>query len=284
MVSFNSSISQSARPAVAIVVFDIDGVIRDVEGSYRRAIADTVEYFTQQAYRPTLADIDNLKAEGKWNNDWKASEELVGRYFRAQGQARPPLDYTALVDFFQVKYRGRGDDPGAWNGYICQEPLLLRSDYLSQLTQAGIVWGFFSGATRGSAQYVLEKRLGLQNPVLIAMGEAPGKPDPTGLFEAVEQLEQRCQIRETVPVFYVGDTVADLQTIQNSRAIAPQRPWISVGILPPHAQRDTAYQAAYTDKLQATGAATVLASVEQLTPELVRSILSEQSSRSTDLS
>ena len=54
----------------AIAVFDIDGVIRDVTNSYRRAIADTVEEFTNQQYRPTMQDIDDLKSEGTWNNDW----------------------------------------------------------------------------------------------------------------------------------------------------------------------------------------------------------------------
>ena len=34
---------------IMIIVFDIDGVIRDVSGSYRRALADTVEYFTNNA-------------------------------------------------------------------------------------------------------------------------------------------------------------------------------------------------------------------------------------------
>ncbi len=67
---------QSRQPLVkAIAVFDIDGVVRDVSGSYRRAIADTVEHFTAEAYRPTQADIDLLKSEGIWNNDWEASQE-----------------------------------------------------------------------------------------------------------------------------------------------------------------------------------------------------------------
>ncbi|MBC7969611.1 MAG: hypothetical protein H7Z11_05680, partial [Verrucomicrobia bacterium] len=71
-----------------VVIFDIDGVIRDVGGSYRRALADTVEHFTKGAYRPTPWDIDALKAEGIWNNDWEASQELLYRYFEAQGQSR----------------------------------------------------------------------------------------------------------------------------------------------------------------------------------------------------
>ena len=47
----------------AIVVFDIDGVIRDVGGSYRRAIADTVEQFTS-SYRPSILMISNRKEFG----------------------------------------------------------------------------------------------------------------------------------------------------------------------------------------------------------------------------
>ena len=172
------------------MVFDIDGVVRDVGGSYRRALADTVEHFTAGAYRPTQADIDQLKSEGIWNNDWEASQEFIYRYFEAQGQPRShiQLDYPAIVAFFQSRYRG--SDPENWTGYICHEPLLLQPSYLEQLTTAGIPWGFFSGATRGSATYVLERRLGLKSPVLIAMEDAPGKPDPTGLLATVRQLEQ----------------------------------------------------------------------------------------------
>ena len=94
--------------APAIVVFDIDGVVRDVGGSYRRALADTVEHFSNGAYRPDQTEIDQLKSEGIWNNDWQASQELIYRYFEAQGQPREQvqLNYEALVAFFQSRYRG----------------------------------------------------------------------------------------------------------------------------------------------------------------------------------
>lgn len=96
------------RQAIAILVFDIDGVVRDVGNSYRRALADTVEHFTDGAYRPSQADIDLLKAEGVWNNDWEGSEEMVYRYFEAKGRSRTEvnLSYADLVDFFQRRYRG----------------------------------------------------------------------------------------------------------------------------------------------------------------------------------
>ncbi|MEO1591871.1 MAG: TIGR01548 family HAD-type hydrolase, partial [Cyanobacteria bacterium J06632_22] len=148
--------SKPATPPIAIAVFDIDGVVRDVSGSYRRALADTVEQFTGQlstAYRPKVTDIDQLKGEGLWNNDWEASRELIYRHLERQGhdRAQCPMDYDQLVAFFQSRYRGYGDDPAAWEGYITQEPLLMTAAYLPSLTQNKIAWGFFSGAMRDEA-------------------------------------------------------------------------------------------------------------------------------------
>ncbi|OCQ91260.1 imidazoleglycerol-phosphate dehydratase [Nostoc sp. MBR 210] len=256
--------------ARAIVVFDIDGVVRDVGGSYRRAIADTVEYFTNAAYRPTPLDIDQLKSEGIWNNDWEASQELIYRYFESQGKIREQqqLDYNSIVAFFQARYRG--PDPNNFTGYICDEPLLLSSDYLQQLTQAGIAWGFFSGATRGSANFILEKRLGLRSPVLIAMEDAPGKPDPTGLFATVEKLENE---PSNTTVIYVGDTVADMYTVTKARELQPHRPWVGVGVLPPHVQETAARAQAYSETLQKAGAAIVVSNVEELNPVKIAELL-----------
>lgn len=264
----NQELDAEAGPGLrAIVVFDIDGVVRDVAGSYRRALADTVERFTQNAYRPTSQEIDLLKSEGRWNNDWEASQELVCRYFETQGTQRSSLalSYPELVAFFQSKYRGTDSDH--WTGYICQEPLLLEPAYLELLTQAKIRWGFFSGATRASASYVLEKRLGLQSPVLVAMEDAPGKPDPAGLFESVHRLED--QSKSLSPVIYVGDTVADMYTIAQAQTLRPDRAWIAVGVLPPHVQQTPEQIHSYTHLLFRAGAAIVLNNVQELTPEKV---------------
>lgn len=257
----------------AMVVFDIDGVVRDVSGSYRRAIADTVDHYTGGAYRPTMVEIDQLKSEGLWNNDWEASRELVYRYFEAQGKTRShvSLDYEALVDFFNSRYRGT--DPNHWTGYICDEPLLLQPSYLESLTTAGIPWGFFSGATRQEANYALEGRLGLQRPVLIAMEDAPGKPDPTGLFAVVLKLEQEHQVKVKLPVIYVGDTVADMYTVEKARDYHPERVWVGVGILPPHVQKIPEHREAYGERLKAAGATVVFDNVEQLTPEQIEKIV-----------
>lgn len=245
----------------AIVIFDIDGVIRDVTNSYRKAIADTVEHFTNYAFRPNMADIDKLKAEGIWNNDWECSQELIYRYEESQGQTREELnlDYEEIVDFFQRRYRGSQlENPEQWDGYITTEPLLVDQEYFVTLTANNLTWGFFSGATKGSAKYILEKRLGLDDPVLVSMKDAPSKPDPTGLFLAVKLLEERFSLSELLPVIYLGDTVADMKTIIKAKELQPEREFIAIGVLPPHINYDDQIRDQYRQQLYQAGATNVV--------------------------
>ncbi|MEM6251800.1 MAG: TIGR01548 family HAD-type hydrolase [Cyanobacteria bacterium P01_D01_bin.156] len=258
---------------IALAVFDIDGVVRDVGGSYRRAIADTVEHFTQGRHRPTPTDLDQLKSEGIWNNDWKASEELIKRYSQSTGIAYN-TDYNSIVAYFQERYRGTGEDPSQWNGYITQEPVLMSAQYLNELQHGGVPSAFFSGATRGSAHYILQQRIGLQNPILIAMGDAPSKPDPAGLYMTIQQLEEHTP--PGLPVLYAGDTVADMATITAARADFPERQWFGVGVLPPHVQTEADYQTRYSETLEKAGAALVIPHVEQLTVDAIQTLLGQK--------
>ena len=258
----------------AIIVFDIDGVIRDVGNSYRKAIADTVEEFTAGAWRPTMEDLDNLKSEGIWNNDWEASQELTYRYFEALDQSRESvgLNYERIVEFFQERYRGK--HPELFDGYIADEPLLVSAHYFQQLNDHQFGYGFFSGATRGSAEFVIKRRLKLDNPVLVAMNDAPSKPDPTGMFDAIVQIETRSETRSSnVPGFYLGDTVADMYTVVKAREEKPARKWIAVGILPPHVQTSETRQADYAQKLMSAGAEIVLSNVEKLGLQLIDELM-----------
>lgn len=263
----------------AITVFDIDGVIRDVGNSYRRAIGDTVEHWTHGKYRPTSKDIDQLKSEGIWNNDWEAAQELIYRYWETQGQGRDhlALKFEELVAFFQSRYLG--PNPGQWTGYIQEETLLVGPEYFPTLSGAGIAWGFFSGAPQPEASYVLETRLGLHAPVLIAMEDAPGKPDPTGLIQVVEQLQPQWQGNENPPVIYAGDTVADIYTVAEARTRHPDWQWLAVGVLPPHVQEVPETETAYRMKLETAGAKVVIRNVEELTPEKIADLVRIPDSR-----
>lgn len=255
---------------IALAIFDIDGVVRDVSGSYRRAIADTVEHFTQGHHRPTPTDIDQLKSEGIWNNDWKASQELIQRHNQMSGQAHS-ANYDAIVTYFQERYRGSGDDPSQWTGYITQEPVLMSAQYLTNLVNNGIPSAFFSGATRGSANYILQQRMGLESPILIAMADAPSKPDPTGLYMTINQLEKTTP--SGLPVLYAGDTVADMATIKAAQTEFPQRLWLGIGVLPPHVQTDADYQSRYSETLKEAGAVLVVPHIEQLSAEKIQALI-----------
>ncbi|MDA0716983.1 MAG: TIGR01548 family HAD-type hydrolase [Cyanobacteria bacterium] len=242
-----------ASPPRAIVLFDIDGVIRDVGASYRRAIIETVHYFYGQ--RPEPAAIDALKSEGTWNNDWQASMELL----RRTGFSPLP-SFEELVAVFEGFYFG-GDPSGdhsQWRGFIGDEPLLVQQSFFVTLEAAGLAYGFVSGAEPPSCRYVLETRLGLDNPPLIAMGDTPDKPDPTGLLQLASLLARESLGASAPPVVYLGDTVADVLTVQHAREQVPEQRFLSFVVAPPHLHGHPERRAAYEARLLEAGADAVI--------------------------
>jgi HAD superfamily phosphatase len=131
------------------------------------------------------------------------------------------------------------------------------------------------GATRAEALYVLQGKLGMDQPALVAMEDAPGKPDPTGLLQVTQQLIQQHQANETTPVIYLGDTVADLYTVEKAQQQQPQRTWIGVGVLPPHVQTTEQRRQAYGSNLQQAGAKLVLNNIEALTPTQINGLIEQ---------
>jgi HAD superfamily phosphatase len=248
-----------STPPLAVVLFDIDGVIRDVSASYRRAIVETVHHYAGQ--RPEPAAIDALKSEGRWNNDWEASLELL----RRAGYTPLPA-FEALVAVFEAFYFG-GDpagEPSQWRGFIGDEPLLVQPAFFAALTAADLAYGFVSGAEPPSCRYVLQTRLGLTSPPLIAMGDAPDKPDPTGLLRLAARLAGGMLGPEAPAVIYLGDTVADVLTVQRARAQCPEQRFLSLAVAPPHLHGQPDARATYEARLRETGADAVLPSTAAL--------------------
>ncbi len=228
------ALKRPTPPARGVLLFDIDGVIRDVAGSYRRALQSTVEHYC--GWRPEPGCIDSLKGEGCWNNDWDASLELLRRHRanQAAGDSLPTRD--ALVSVFSSFYFGSEaeGDPSLWNGFICDEPLLVDQAFFHGLSNHGLAWGFVSGAEPPSARFLLSTRLGLDTPPLIAMGDAPDKPDPTGFLRMAAALLAQPFSADAPVVAYLGDTVADVQTVARARALWPQQRFVSLAVAPPH--------------------------------------------------
>ena len=247
-------------------------MVRDVAGSYRRALCETVHHYG--GWRPEPASIDALKGEGRWNNDWEASLELLRR-----GGHSPLPAFDALVAVFSAFYFGGdpGGDPASWRGFIGSEPLLVGPAFFEALSDQTIAWGFVSGAEPPSARYVLQQRLGLANPPLIAMGDAPDKPDPTGLLRLAGALAGCPLGPEAPPIAYLGDTVADVMTVQRARQAQPRQRWHSLAVAPPHLHGAEGMEArqAYEQGLLDAGADRLLSHTASLTPALLLDWLEE---------
>tara|TARA_Y100001968_G_scaffold239898_1_gene223411 strand:+ start:2755 stop:3540 length:786 start_codon:yes stop_codon:yes gene_type:complete len=245
-----------------ILLFDIDGVIRDVTQSYRLALQETVHHYCN--WRPPIETIDELKSEGIWNNDWNASQEIIRRYINKKNLSLYKPKIQELVKVFSDFYFGGNPNGGSekWKGFIKNEPLLINKDFFSQLTGHKILWGFVSGAEKPSARFVLEKRLSLNNPPLIAMGEAPEKPNPQGLLRLASNLLGKSLGAENPPIGYVGDTVADVLTIKRAKENFPSQRFFSFAVAPPHLH-DKAQKSArktYEKNLKKAGADVIIRS------------------------
>ena len=261
---------------IGLILFDIDGVIRDVTNSYRMAIQETVSYFCR--WKPSIQDIDSIKNEGCWNNDWDLSLEMINRHVQTNNLLLVPPKRKELIKCFENFYFGGNpsNDSSEWFGFIKNETLLVKKNLFNELTQLKIGWGFVSGAELPSAKFVLEKRLGLSSAPLIAMGDAPDKPDPSGFISLSSKLSRKPLGVANPPIAYIGDTVADIKTVINARKKIPQQKFISLAIAPPHLHGipNQNRRLIYEDKLREAGADLIIDSMDKLKNEIVNLFMS----------
>ena len=251
---------------IGLILFDIDGVIRSVENSYRLSLKKTVHKFS--GWEPSYIDIDQAKNEGIWNNDWDLSLEFIKRYIKKKNLNLEIPSREEIVKCFGEFYFG-GDpnkDSKYWSGFITNEELLVDKGFFDLLTSNGIIWGFVSGAESTSAKFVLEKRLGLKSPPLISMGDAPDKPNPEGFINLSKKLLGEKFGSSKIPIGYVGDTIADINTVINAKKEIPTQKFISVGIAPPHLHSNSRLNERYSyeKKLKNAGADLILNSINEL--------------------
>ena len=251
---------------IGIVLFDIDGVIRSVENSYRLSLKRTVFEFC--GWEPSYQDIDNAKNEGIWNNDWDLSLELINRYIKRKNLNINAPTRKNIIECFEGFYFGGNpnSDSKDWTGFINNEELLVEKEFFNLLNTNGMIWGFVSGAESASAKYVLEKRLKLKSPPLVAMEDAPDKPNPQGFINLSKKLLGDKLGSSNIPIAYVGDTIADINTVINARKEIPSQKFISIGISPPHLHLESRLKErnSYEENLKKAGADLILNSIYDL--------------------
>ena len=168
-----------------LLVFDMDGVLVDVSESYRETIAQTVQHFT--AYKPTRTEIQELKNQGGWNDDWRLSHHMVT-------QAGADVPFETVRDYFQSIFLG---------GLMQREQWVAKPGVLEDLNRE-FDFALFTGRPLEEAKLTLDRFAnGLTFTPQIGMYEVERhKPDPEGLLRiTAATVRERC--------FYIGDTVDD---------------------------------------------------------------------------
>jgi HAD superfamily hydrolase (TIGR01548 family) len=223
----------NSRPA--IIIFDVDGVLVDVRGSFHSTILETVKFFTGK--RVTRAELHRWKNRSGFNDDWILStawvQSLGGKF-----------EFEEVKRKFVELYWGTDTDG---KGNVARETWLLPSASLRRLSKYAEL-ALFTGRTNRELDYTFERcgtRPFFKQIVTVEDVKRP-KPDPEGLLKILNG-------RSPETAIYVGDNVDDAKA-----AKAANVPFI--GILP----ASRVEQAERRKLLRAIGANAILANINEL--------------------
>jgi HAD superfamily phosphatase len=216
-----------------LIIFDIDGVLVDVRGSFHRTVIETVRFFTGK--RVTRAELHRWKSQSGFNDDWKLSTAWI----HSLGGTAP---YDEVKSKFVQLYWGRNG-----SGNVRREKWLLPRAVLRRLAARSEL-ALFTGRVRQETDYTLDRlkvREFFRHIVTVEDVRHP-KPHPEGLLAILSG-------REPSGALYVGDNIDD--------ALAAQAAAIPfVGVLPQSRQSI----ATRREMFRKLGAAGVLGDVRQL--------------------
>ena len=197
--------SQQQLPTPDAIVFDLDGVLADVRGSYRECVIRTADVFGCRLIKKMISEA---KERGEANNDWELTRDLLLR----EGVS---AKLEEVMHAFQKFYLGTDASPGL----RLTERLLIKTEFLSALSeryQLAVV----TGRPRDEATWFLRRfRIEHFFNCLIGLEDARVKPDPEGVQLAIQRLGVRAP-------WMVGDTPDDLIAARGANAVP-------VGIAPP---------------------------------------------------
>ena len=176
--------------APQLVVFDVDGVLVDVRGSFHRSIIDTVRYFTGR--RVTYAEIQQWKRRSGYNDDWRLTTDWVTRLGK-------PVEYAAVKRRFQKIYWGESGN----RGNVWRERWLVPRRRLEKWARRAEL-ALFTGRTRRELRHTLD-HFGVADLFrrVVTMDDVDClKPDPEGLRTLLAGADPRSAI-------YLGDNLDD---------------------------------------------------------------------------
>jgi HAD superfamily hydrolase (TIGR01548 family) len=179
-----------------VIIFDMDGVLVDVRGSFLRTTLDTVRHFTGK--RVTMAQLFQWKNRSGFNDDWITSHAWV----RALGGRQ---SFAEVKKKYQELYWGQNSD-----GNVNRERWLLPPAALRRLATRAEV-SVFTGRTYQELNYTLDrfKLRDLFHRIVTVEDVKKGKPDPEGLFQILHG-------RSPDRAVYIGDNVDDARAARSA--------------------------------------------------------------------
>ena len=172
-----------------ILIFDVDGVLVDVSGTYWRSALETVRYLTGK--RVTYAELHKWKSKPGFNDDWS----MVAAWVTALGK---PLSYEEARAVFEKFYWGSEGKPGN----VHNEKILVSPRQIEEWAER-FELNLFTGRTRQELTYTFEHWPATKFfRTIVTMDDAPKKPHPDGLQMILEG-------RDPVTALYLGDNIDD---------------------------------------------------------------------------
>lgn len=221
------------EPLARLLIFDVDGVLVDVRGSFHESIVQTVRHFTGR--RVARSEIQRWKDRSGYNDDWRLTTDWI----RSLGRR---VSYAEVKEQFQRFYWGENG-----RGNVSRErwlPARARLRRWSRVAELAI----FTGRTCRELQHTLERfavEPYFRRIVTMDDVERP-KPAPDGLRLILGG-------RDPALALYLGDNVDD--------ALAAQRCGVAfLGVLP----RNSEARRVRAARLRRLGAGAILGSVNEL--------------------
>jgi HAD superfamily hydrolase (TIGR01548 family) len=185
------------RPPTKILIFDVDGVLVDVRGTYWRSALETVRYITGK--RVTYAELHTWKSKPGFNDDWA----MVSAWASSLGR---PTNYEEARKAFERFYWGSDGKPGN----VQNEKLVVTAKQMERWARQ-FELNLFTGRTRQEFSFTFERWPATKHfRTVITMDDAKRKPHPEGLQKILGG-------RDPITALYLGDNIDDALAARDAR-------------------------------------------------------------------
>ncbi|PYT45984.1 MAG: hypothetical protein DMG47_06590 [Acidobacteria bacterium] len=177
------------RSPTEILIFDVDGVLVDVRGTYWRSALETVRHITGK--RVTYAELHRWKSRPGFNDDWS----MVAAWVSSLGH---PISYEEARAAFEKFYWGSDGNPGN----VRNEKLMVTPRQIEKWARAYEL-NLFTGRTRQEFSFTFDRCPATKYfRRIITMNDAKRKPHPEGLQKILGK-------RDPAMALYLGDNIDD---------------------------------------------------------------------------